>query len=121
MSFQFVNVNGDPWAPSARATTAPKRPKKENTEGSHNGWRVVGFPPGAREDAKREHEFKQAGKKEPKAWNEAHWLMNGKKTAVRSKPYELQEAAKQCAEMATKAGWLAVECVELKKEAGVKQ
>lgn len=37
------------------------------------------------------------------------------KDSVRSKPYEILEAAEQCAEMARKAGWEDVEIIEVKR------
>lgn len=43
--------------------------------------------------------------------------MNAKLKPVRSRPYGIPDAAKQCAEMAEKAGWLRVQVVELKQEA----
>lgn len=82
----------------------PKKAKKENTEGSHNGWRVQGIPPGA-------------GSVSPqrKPWDEEHWLMNAGRKPV-AKPFSIPEAAQQCKALAEKAGWLRVEVVELKKE-----
>jgi hypothetical protein len=49
------------------------------------------------------------------AFDETAWLRTAKRTAVRSKPYILQEAAQQCKELAVKAGWLEVQLIEIKK------
>jgi hypothetical protein len=110
----FVNINGDPVSMNLGAV--PKKPRAE--KGSyHNGWRVVGIPPGSLEEARRDHEATNRLAKSPKPWDEGNWLMNCKKKPVRAKPYEIPEAASQCKAMAEKAGWLRVEVVEVKKEA----
>jgi hypothetical protein len=110
-----VNIHG------SRVSTTPvktaKRPKREKPESYHNGWRVVGIPPGTLEAARAEFIAKQREAKAPKDWDEGNWLMNAKPKPVRSKPYEIPQAAQECAELAVRAGWLRVEVVELKKEA----
>lgn len=97
---------------------APKA-KKEGRS-FHSGWRVQGIPPGALEEARKEHHSdaslaRMAGKP-VKEWDEEHWLMNAKRKPVRSKPYEVPAAAEECKRMAQAAGWLRVEIVEPKKE-----
>lgn len=118
----FVNVFGEAVSIERLAAAKPKRPKKEQAESYHNGWRVQGIPPGALEDAYKGHlaqaAMLRAGGKEAKEWSEEHWLMNAKRKPVRSKPYEVPQAAQECKAMAEKAGWLRVEVVELKKEKG---
>lgn len=89
----------------------PKKAKAEDSEGSHNGWRVRGIPPGALEEARRD------AKRNERVFDEEHWLMNAKRVPVRSKPYGIPAAAQECKALAEKAGWLRVEVVELKKEA----
>lgn len=115
MTLEFVNIHGSP------VSTAPvkqaKRPKREKPDSWHGGWRVVGIPPGALEAAREEFIAKQRESKAPKDWDEGNWLMNAKPKPVRSKPYSIPDAAKQCAEMAEKAGWLRVQVIELKQEA----
>ena len=86
----------------------------------HKGWRVSGIKPGMLEDAKQAHErlcqmAQKAGGKPPEPFDEGAWLRTAKRTAVRSKPYILQEAAQQCKELAIKAGWLEVQLQEIKK------
>ncbi len=118
MSLQFVNIHGEPVGTSGPEI---KRKRRDQPDSFHNGWRVVGIPPGELEAARDSHErvtrFAQtSGGRMPKPWDEAHWLMNARKKAVRSKPYEVPAAAQSCAALAEKSGWLRVEVVELKKE-----
>lgn len=65
------------------------------------------------EEAQANHQ-KAKGNSEP--FDANHWLMNARKKAIRSKPYEVKEAAEVCADLARKAGWLAVEVREIKRE-----
>lgn len=115
MTLQFVNYRGEPVS-----MYAPPMPRKRAAGPAdwHKGWRVVGIPPGALEEAKAKHERDaadvRAKGKEPKPWDEANWLMNARKKPVRGKPYEVPEAAQQCRALAEAAGWLAVDVVELK-------
>lgn len=117
----FVNINGDPITFISEERV--KHPKKEQPEEFHNGWRAQGIPPGALEAARDWHrnEVKYAqlhNTKMPKDWDEQHWLMTARRKPVRSKPYEVPEAAQECKALAEKAGWLRVEVLELKKEKG---
>lgn len=111
-----------------------KRKKAKPEEKSfHKGWRVVGIPPGALEEAERLHPQRIAdaiswneriasnqisgkSKPVPGPWNPDRWLNEAKKSPVRTKPYELEDAAKTCKRLAEAAGWLRVELVEVKKE-----
>lgn len=112
--------------------TAPSRksaPKKEPTA-SHKGFRVVGHHPGQLENAhagnladwaawnKQTPEQRISALREkrrpPAMWDETQWRLRTKKTAVRTKPYDLASAAEECAELARKAGWIDVEVLELK-------
>jgi hypothetical protein len=87
----------------------------------HKGWRVSGIQPGLLDEAKQAHErlcqmAQKAGGKPPEPLDEAAWRCTAKRTAVRSKPYILQEAAQQCKELAIKMGWAEVQIQEIKKE-----
>lgn len=112
--------------------TVPKKASTPKTDQSyHKGWRVVGHPPGVMEAARslRESELarwagmseqrkidaRASGEREPKPWDEAQWRRTTTPKAVRSKPYEVPEAAEVCAEMARGAGWLDVVVVEQKR------
>lgn len=116
----FVTVNGDPWKPRQGPATAPKPRKPEKTD-FHKGWKVVGIPPGAEAVAQKEHAARQLHKKEPKPFDRVQWLMNATAKPVRVKPYEVKEAAQQCADMALKAGWLRVEVRELVHKSNTKK
>lgn len=127
-SIEFVNIHGDPWNPSKESLEKKAAIKRDQPEGYHKGFRVVGHPPGALEEAKKEREeliafavrkrnHGDASVKIPPQFNEDDWRRNSKKTSVRSKPYELREAADLCAAMAIKSGWQDVEVLESKKEA----
>jgi hypothetical protein len=104
-----------------------KRPKPELSP-FHKGWRVTGLPPGSQEKAEQDHATEIARVQDhnaahpsnrirvPKPWDAEFWLRTARGIAVRSKPYELPEAAQQCAEMAEKAGWLRVRVEAVKRE-----
>jgi len=103
-----------------------KRPPADTSQKFHKGFRVEGHPPGAMEAAEKSQKAEleaflhaqrqgQAFGKQPKEWDERQWRMNQKKRPVRAKPYEVPEAAKVCADMATKAGWLDVVVTEIKR------
>ena len=114
----YVNYLGQKISLAYQGTA--KKVKREQPAEYHNGWRVQGIPPGVLEEARSEHSklVKAAqlqGTRMPKEWDDEAWLMNAKRKPVRGKPYEIPEAARQCKEMAERAGWLRVEIVELKK------
>jgi len=129
----FVNANGQPINVEAMKLQAiPRRQsKKEAPAEFHKGWRVQGHAPGAMEQARAESqrltnlwnsqtelekaEALRSGDRQPPEWDELKWRRDTRKKPVRSKPYEIPEAAKLCADMATKAGWLDIEVAELKK------
>lgn len=112
---------------------APKRKKRESNapEQWHKGFAVEGHPPGALEAARdaaidavarwdaldSQERTKQiaAGARKPKEWNEADWRQNSRKTRVRSKPYEIPEAADQCKELAERAGWTDVRVAPIER------
>lgn len=129
MPMTFI-VNGREVTAEQFQTQAEKKKPKPVREqrGYHKGFRVVGHAPGAMEEARIEHEReiyehqnadaarRACGLKEPKPWDEASWRRNTKKTALRSKPYEIYDAAELCADMARQDGWEDVEIIEVKKE-----
>lgn len=124
-------VNGqEVTAEQFKVQAEKKKPKPvREQKGYHKGFRVVGHAPGAVEEAYHAHEKAihdyrkesparraEMGLKEPKPWDEDFWRRNSKKTPLRSKPYEIYEAAELCAEMAKKDGWEDIEIIEVKKE-----
>ena len=124
MSLGFVNVNGDaiPEFVIANGLAGGRAPakKRETPEKFHKGWRVVGVRLRDLVDAKAktEKEAKEAIQlgREPKPWNEQQWLMNAKAKPIRSKPYEIPEAADLCKTLAEKTGdWLRIQVIEIKK------
>lgn len=135
---QFVNASGQPLNIAGMEALAKlqKRPepKAEDPAEFHKGWRVQGHPPGAMEAARAEAEKLcrewneqteqekaeaiRSGDRAPVAWNESQWRRETRKKPVRSKPYEIPDAARQCADLAAKAGWLDIEVAELKKSKG---
>lgn len=129
MSLTFVNHNGDPITDSRMAAMRAQGMElerqrrlaaKADAVSVHKGWRVSGIKPGALEEAKQAHErlchmAQKAGGKPPAPFDETAWLRTAKRTAVRSKPYLLQEAAQLCKELAIKTGGLEVQIQEIKK------
>ncbi|MBN9410854.1 MAG: hypothetical protein J0H69_17050 [Burkholderiales bacterium] len=119
-ALNFVNVHGDPVS-IAGASKKLKRPAKDPVS-FHNGWRVIGIPPGAEEEARRAREAaartarSEGLAKLPPEFDLEHWRMTFKKKPVRSKPYELESAARECKSLAEKAGWTFVEIEEKKLE-----
>lgn len=118
-TLSFVNIHGDRLCISADTKPA-RRPKSEGPEEFHKGFRVVGIPPGAFDAAKLQHEadvrYAERMNERPPAPLVYETFANGfKSKPVRSKPYELREAADQCRELAIKAGWDRVFVVEIKR------
>ncbi len=128
----YVNAYGEPISIGSRQShVAKSKPKADAPAEFHRGWRVQGHPPGAMEqacaeanrlldmwNAQTEQEKAEAirsGDRQPPAWDERLWRTGTKKKPVRSKPYEVPEAARLCADMARKAGWLDIEVAELKR------
>lgn len=130
----YVNVNGELLGydlAAGRKKAAPRRSAPAEPKSYHNGWRVVGIPPGALEAAEQDHprliaaakahnemvaRDKGAGKAipVPGPWDAEKWMNEVKKSPVRAKAYEIPESAQLCKELAEKAGWLRVEVIELK-------
>ncbi|MEB5964485.1 hypothetical protein [Comamonas testosteroni] len=129
MSLTFVNHNGDPITDSRMAAMRAQGMElerqrrlaaKADAVSVHKGWRVSGIKPGMLDEAKQAHErlcqmAQKAGGKPPEPFDEGAWLRTAKRSAVRSKPYPLQEAAQLCKELAIKTGWLDVQLQEIKK------
>ena len=130
MSLSFVNHNGEAISPARMAAMRAQGMELERQRrlaakadpvSVHKGWRVSGIKPGQLDGAKQAHErlcqmAQKAGGKPPEPFDEAAWLRTAKRTAVRSEPYILQEAALQCKALAAKAGWLELQLQEIKKE-----
>lgn len=114
----YVNFLGEEIALIDHGTN--KKVKKAQRDSYHNGWRVQGIPPeaveSAREGNRRLQEMaNKAGGKPIPSFDLERWLMTAKGKPVRSRPFEVPQAAQECKELAERMGWLRVEVVELKK------
>lgn len=116
----FVNIHGQA-VDTTKRVPLPKRTSDGPGE-FHKGWAVEGVPPGALEGAKKIHESERAiairenATRIPDEWNDLTWLQTkAKLKRVRTKPYEVPEAAAACKELAEKAGWLQVRVRALSK------
>lgn len=124
---EFVNIHGQYVDTNKRVKI--KRETKLS-EPSHNGWRVIGIPGGALEEAEKAHpkliadaigfnEARKIGERAmpvPGPWDADKWLRAQKGKPIRSRPFSISEAAQEMKALSEKAGWLRVEIVELKKE-----
>lgn len=133
----FVNLKGEPLnicalagkhKPQAPANTSLKRTDDRTRAKVSDGFVVLGFPRDYLETAEREHNIRREellalertnklGPKEkvPAPWNEEVFMRTGKPKRARTKPYELEAAADECAELCRKAGWKNVRVEELMK------
>ena len=118
MSLEFVNYLGRSLPPPSDSEPVKRKKKAPQIDSFHKGFRVVGVTEVMLANARLEHEQKQKEhpKKQMGPFDENNWLMNARKKPIRSKPYELIDAANVCADLARKAGWLAVEVLEIKRD-----
>ncbi len=108
--------------PKASKGVAMKR-TRERDEATHSaGFMVLGYTPttwanlpGLHTEAMRLHTAGPTEHKHPGDFEEwrARWMTKNKPKRVRSKPYELEDAANVCAELARKAGWMHVRLDEV--------
>ncbi|CAM4308907.1 DUF4376 domain-containing protein [Comamonas aquatilis] len=129
MGLTFVNHHGNAISPARMAAMRAEALEQERQKrvaakadpvSTHKGWRVTGIKPGALPEAREAHErlqvmARKAGGKPVEDFDKVAWLRKAKRSAVRSKPYSLQDAAQQCKELAIKAGWIEVQIQEIKK------
>jgi hypothetical protein len=114
----FVNFLGQPVHEIAGSTVPTER--RQERAAFHDGFAVTGIAPGKLEEAQRLHESLRrramnSAQGMPPEWDAEAWIRTARRKRVRTKPYEIRSAAVLCAELATKAGWLGVEVIELKK------
>jgi hypothetical protein len=76
---------------------------------------VLGYSPEHWAERENEYEFQKKDGKPVGTLAEftARWMSKNKPKRARSKPYEIESAADQCAALMTKAGWLHVRVDEL--------
>lgn len=135
MSLVFVNLKGEPVRLDGKSVAykPTKEPLKRVTDRAKakesDGFLVTGYSPAQMATAEVDHEAMKtlqankiaAGQKlEPKekiigAWSAETYMNTNKPKRVRSKAYEIPEAADLCAQMARKAGWLRVDVDEIMK------
>lgn len=123
MGLTFVNIHGEtvPVAPPGAAAgmgSATKRaPAKTVTHGPgwqgsfHKGYLVVGFSPAQLAEARRVHDLAARHSPDAQPFDEVEYMRSAKPRKVRAAPYQLCEAAEQCAEMARGAGWKMVQTI----------
>ena len=117
----FVNIHGDPVNVSSLAHRYPEKKAKTATPDEfHKGFRVVGLRPTDYEEAQRQRRIdienaRNDGRALPPELTLESWAARSSRKPVRSKPYELLEAARECKRLAEQAGWLFVEIVEIKR------
>jgi hypothetical protein len=92
------------------AKPAPRAKAKTGDKTTEGGWLVTGWTPTQVLDAGMR--LKDLGAKDSVILIE---LRNEKRHKVRAKPYELHQAALECARLAEKAGWLGVTVTERRK------
>jgi hypothetical protein len=133
MSFQYVNANGEPLnikalegkhAPIKTAKETLKRTDDRTVAKVSDGFLVLGYTPEAWADievfygyAVKANESEPNKNKHPGTLAEftQAWMNKNKPKRARTKPYELESAADQCAELCRKAGWVHVRVEELMK------
>lgn len=89
-------------------------------EGCHYGFKVVGIPPEAREQAMRQHLAARADGTSAAAWDETAWRASAPIRPVCARRYALRAAAEACRVLAQRAGWEAVEVREDVRRAGAR-
>lgn len=134
MSIQYVNAAGQPVniaelaqkhkPPPKAAASALKRTHERDKAKVSDGFVVTGYSQEqmqARDadylEAKARFDKGELRAKAPGTLDEftARWMSKNKPKRARSKPYEIEQAADQCAELMRKAGWLYVRVDELMK------
>lgn len=118
----FVNIHGERLdvSRSIQQQPMPRRIKAATPDEFHKGFRVVGLKPEDFEEAKRQRRIeidlaREDGRALPPELTFELWAAKAHRKPVRSKPYELLEAARECKRLAEKAGWMLVEIVEIKR------
>lgn len=111
MTLQFVNHKGEPLGIVAGGKSATKRPSAA-TDAFHKGWVVMGFSPAHLAEARRLYEAQFVSEGDlGKPFDEVAFMRNNKPKPARSKPYEVHDAAEQCAVLMRRAGWKVVTVV----------
>lgn len=122
----FVNCFGQPISAQsirmqeeqAEAVAKSRQHKSRLPATYHSGWKVVGVPPQALEQAQQDFEQAQKGKPDSaaKMFDRDSWLNAARGRAISKRPYAVPAAAQECAELARKAGWLRVQVIEVAQQ-----
>lgn len=124
MTLQFIRrgvvmtadelVAATPKTPRVSSPRAKVVDSRDDATESH-GFLVTGYPPERWAQIPADYAFERARfdkgeRRSPGTQDEfmREWRRTHKPGRVRSKPYELEQAAARCAEMATRAGWMEV-------------
>ena len=126
---EFVNANGekinmDLWHERQKSLKKPvvKAVAPASKEGPRHskGWLVRGYSPNQMDALNSAYEsaltdYKEEGADHPGDFDvfEQAWMAKHIPAKVRTKPYQLRDAASQCAELALKAGWQRVTVEEV--------
>ena len=129
-SLSFVTPSGKPWAPPVGKPEKKKKPRPESLKRvdsrkdavESRGWIVTGYSPDAVNEVRKawhqaqdDHEADPAGVPAPLPWDEhlVAWKRATKPEKASRKPYSMDSAAQQLAQMLRKAGWHDVVVSEL--------
>ncbi len=105
---------------AAKRESAPKTQTVQHVQGAtrSNGFSVVGYSPAQIAKARQQHADEIAAAQRLKLVNPiveipgpfdlSAWMRKTRPGKARSKPYEIEQAAEQCAELCTRVGWLEV-------------
>jgi len=111
----YVNIHGKPIS-VAPVKQEKKRSSRESQQ-YHKGWRVVGYSPEQVRDGALAYERDGLEARTGKPFSVHEFMVTHKPRPVRSRPYELYEAAEQCRQMAERSGWIGVR-LEIKAKGG---
>lgn len=134
----YVNVFGEPvsieriaskYKPPPRVSNAPKATTERDMATVSEGFVVAGFSPDHLKSAEFDHKARaeaqasriarggslDRGEKIVGEWSADAYMRQAKPRRVRAKPYEIESAARQCAELAARAGWIGVTVEEILK------
>lgn len=115
-TIEFVNIHGDPVD-----TTRRVKIKRESIAPAeyHKGWRVVGVSPEAVALAAKDHANRISRGILESEFDPEKWIKNATLKPARTKPFEIESAAIECARLARSAGWHRVEVRRLAKGANL--
>lgn len=118
MSFELVNIHGQPWRPSQAATTQPVAGPKQigKDPGFHKGFEVSGYPPQRLEKAAAEHAALRKSVPSTPEWDVGVYMRTHRPT-VPHKPYATLSSAEEMRDYLARMGWLNCAVRELKREA----